>query len=109
MAESSLVTFYSYSLRFSQDMQLVDAELPIALLLLGASMRNPPKPDQFLGLTVYQGAFGAVAQAILVLVASHYIGTIFVAVIAVFYFVQRYYLRTSRQLRFLDLEAKSPL
>lgn len=90
-------------------MQLIDAELPIALLLLGASMCNRSKSNQFLRLIFYQGAFGAVAQGILVLVASHYIGIIFVAVIAAFYFVQRYYLRTSRQLRFLDLEAKSPL
>ncbi|KAG9238182.1 ABC multidrug transporter [Amylocarpus encephaloides] len=77
--------------RFSQDLQLIDAELPIALLLFGAN------------------ALGAVALAILVLVASHYVGLAFVLVIIVLWLVQRYYLRTSRQLRFLDLEAKSPL
>lgn len=77
--------------RFSQDLQLVDAELPIALLLLGAS------------------AFGVIAQAVLVLVAAPYVGAAFALVVTVLYFVQCYYLRTSRQLRFLDLEAKSPL
>lgn len=77
--------------RFSQDLQLIDAELPIALLLFGAN------------------ALGAVALAILVLVASHYVGLAFVLVFLVLWLVQRYYLRTSRQLRFLDLEAKSPL
>ncbi|RDL38704.1 uncharacterized protein BP5553_03044 [Venustampulla echinocandica] len=77
--------------RFSQDLQLIDAELPIALLLFGAN------------------ALGAVALAVLVLVASHYVGLAFVVVFIVLWLVQRYYLRTSRQLRFLDLEAKSPL
>lgn len=77
--------------RFSQDLQLIDAELPIALLLFGAN------------------ALGAIALAVLVLVASNYVGLAFVIVLIVLWLVQRYYLRTSRQLRFLDLEAKSPL
>lgn len=77
--------------RFSQDLQLIDAELPISLLLFGAN------------------GFGAVALAIIVLVASHYVGLAFLLVFIALWLIQRYYLRTSRQLRFLDLEAKSPL
>jgi ATP-binding cassette, subfamily C (CFTR/MRP), member 1 len=42
-------------------------------------------------------------------VASEYAAISFPIVIAVLYIVQRFYLRTSRQLRFMDLEAKAPL
>lgn len=77
--------------RFSQDVHLLDSELPVSLLLLGAA------------------ALGVLAQAVVVLVAAKYVGTAMVFVTGVFYFVQRYYLRTSRQLRYLDLETKSPL
>ena len=46
---------------------------------------------------------------ILIGVASTYAAISFPAIILCLYFIQKYYLRTSRQLRFLDLEAKSPL
>lgn len=42
-------------------------------------------------------------------VASVYAAASFPLIIGVLYFIQRYYLRTSRQLRFMDLEAKAPL
>lgn len=42
-------------------------------------------------------------------VASKYIAIIFPFVLGVFYIVQRFYLRTSRQMRFLDIEYKAPL
>jgi ATP-binding cassette subfamily C (CFTR/MRP) protein 1 len=41
--------------------------------------------------------------------ATWYIAISFPFIMAVFWMVQKYYLRTSRQLRFMDLEAKSPL
>jgi ATP-binding cassette subfamily C (CFTR/MRP) protein 1 len=77
--------------RFSQDVNLLDTELPVSLLLLGAA------------------ALGTLAQAVVVLVAAKYVGAAIALVVVVFYLVQRCYLRTSRQLRYLDLEAKSPL
>jgi ATP-binding cassette subfamily C (CFTR/MRP) protein 1 len=77
--------------RFSQDVNLLDTELPVSLLLLGAA------------------ALGTLAQAVVVLVAAKYVGAAIGLVVVVFYLVQRCYLRTSRQLRYLDLEAKSPL
>ncbi|KAH8723179.1 P-loop containing nucleoside triphosphate hydrolase protein [Phaeosphaeriaceae sp. PMI808] len=77
--------------RFSQDVHLLDSELPVSLLLLGAA------------------ALSALAQAVVVLVAAKYVAAAMVLVIGVFWLVQRTYLRTSRQLRYLDLEAKSPL
>lgn len=77
--------------RFSQDIQFVDNELPLALLTLL--------------LTI----FLALGQTILIISSSPWIGFAFIAIIPVFYAVQNFYLRTSRQLRLLELEAKSPL
>lgn len=77
--------------RFSQDIQLIDGELPLSLFNVVATTLE------------------AVGQAILIASATWYIAIIFPFLLAVFYYVQNYYLRTSRQLRFMDLEAKSPL
>ena len=77
--------------KFSQDMQYIDGELPPGVMSL-------------LLITLV-----VIAQAILITVASPYVGLVFPILLIVFYFLQKFYLRTSRQLRFLDLEAKSPL
>jgi ATP-binding cassette subfamily C (CFTR/MRP) protein 1 len=53
--------------------------------------------------------FICIAQAALIASATFYIALSFPALIAVFYFVQKYYLRTSRQLRSMDLEEKVPV
>ncbi|PYH68010.1 uncharacterized protein BO88DRAFT_405908 [Aspergillus vadensis CBS 113365] len=77
--------------RFSQDMTLVDAVLPTM-------------------------AFGTVlsiaqcfAQVALISLGSSYMALTIIPCLLVLYCAQKVYLRTSRQLRFLDLEAKSPL
>ncbi|KAL8695796.1 MAG: hypothetical protein Q9224_003154, partial [Gallowayella concinna] len=77
--------------RFSQDLQLIDMDLPIAALNFFATLML------------------CVAQIILIAVSSVYAAISFPIWFIALYFVQKYYLRTSRQLRFLDLEAKSPL
>ena len=77
--------------RFSQDILLIDGDLPMALLE-----------------TVSAGLV-AFVQLILIAVASPYVAIAYPFVIGILYLVQKFYLRTSRQLRFLDLEAKSPL
>jgi ATP-binding cassette subfamily C (CFTR/MRP) protein 1 len=46
---------------------------------------------------------------VLIGVASTYAAIAFPIILTALYFIQKFYLRTSRQLRFLDLEAKSPL
>lgn len=48
-------------------------------------------------------------MAALISLGSSYMGLTSIGLIASLYFVQDVYLRTSRQMRFLDLEAKSPL
>lgn len=77
--------------RFSQDMSLIDMELPSAYLELVACI-----------------ALGTV-QAALMCVSAGYFAATMPFVLLVMYIVQKYYLRTSRQLRLLDLEAKAPL
>ncbi|KAE8152270.1 putative multidrug resistance protein [Aspergillus avenaceus] len=77
--------------RFSQDMSLVDLALPGALLTVTASLLH------------------CVARLALISVGSSYMAiSIPFTVIAVI-MIQHVYLKTSRQLRFLDLENKSPL
>ncbi len=49
------------------------------------------------------------AQLILIGVASSWASLSFPVILSALYFIQKFYLRTSRQIRFLDLEAKSPL
>ncbi|KAI4100224.1 MAG: hypothetical protein L6R37_005596 [Teloschistes peruensis] len=77
--------------RFSQDLQLIDMDLPIA------------------ALNFFTAFMLCIAQIILIGVSSVYAAVSFPIWIVVLYFIQKFYLRTSRQLRFLDLEAKSPL
>ncbi|KAL5318920.1 hypothetical protein ACEPPN_013988 [Leptodophora sp. 'Broadleaf-Isolate-01'] len=77
--------------RFSQDMSVVDGELPFALVDLVFAM--------------IQTVMGAILMCIS---AGYFTLTMPVVGIAV-WLIQKYYLRTSRQIRILDLEAKSPL
>lgn len=77
--------------RFSQDMNLVDIEMPPGVLEVGA---------QIVIVTV---------QAVLMCLSARYLAVCMPLVLLVMYVLQKFYLRTSRQLRLLDLEAKSPL
>ncbi|KAH7346292.1 putative ATP-binding cassette transporter [Rhexocercosporidium sp. MPI-PUGE-AT-0058] len=77
--------------RFSQDMSVVDGELPFALVDLV--------------FAIIQTVMGAIFMCIS---AGYFTLTVPVVGIIV-WLIQKYYLRTSRQIRILDLEAKSPL
>jgi ABC-type multidrug transport system fused ATPase/permease subunit len=83
LASPSLVFFTAADplASFSQDMSVVDMKLPMT----------------------------CIAQIIIIAVSSRYLGATIPFVLAVFFFTQRLYIRTSRQLRFLDIEAKGPL
>lgn len=76
---------------FSQDMNLIDGELPLAFLSL--VMR---------GLTV-------LGMAAVISLSSPFIALAIPVMIAFVYGIQKLYLHTSWQVRLLDLEAKSPL
>ncbi|KAK1624645.1 P-loop containing nucleoside triphosphate hydrolase protein [Colletotrichum phormii] len=77
--------------KFSQDIQLIDAELPISLLNVAAN-----------GLI-------CIAQALMIIPASYQLIAVFPFLGGVLWIIQRFYLRTSRQLRFLELDAKAPM
>ncbi|CAG8909081.1 unnamed protein product [Penicillium egyptiacum] len=77
--------------RFSQDMILVDLALPIALMSSAESF------------------FGCIATVGLIAMGSPFMATTIPLTLIVLYFLQKIYLKTSRQLRYLDLESRSPL
>lgn len=77
--------------RFSQDLNLIDNELPHVLLA-----------------TVLQLALFLIGGGLMAATATYSLAMIPV-VIFVLFAVQRFYLRTSRQLRHLELEANAPL
>ncbi|TGJ82777.1 hypothetical protein E0Z10_g5987 [Xylaria hypoxylon] len=76
---------------FSQDLNLVDTELPGALL------------------NTILGVFIAIGQAAVIASSAPYLALSYPFIGVLLYVLQKFYLRTSRQLRLLDLEAKSPL
>lgn len=77
--------------RFSQDLSVIDAELPIAALILANNF------------------FMAIIQAIFVCVSASYFSIVLPFVLFLMYMLQKFYLRTSRQIRLMDLESKAPL
>ncbi|RAK73686.1 putative ATP-binding cassette transporter [Aspergillus fijiensis CBS 313.89] len=77
--------------RFSQDMTLIESQLPVGLLVTVSNL------------------FTAIAAAALIATGSTWMAITVPFLIAAVFVVQHYYLKTSRQLRLLDLESRSPL
>ncbi|TIA11583.1 putative multidrug resistance protein [Aureobasidium pullulans] len=77
--------------RFSQDMTIIDGPLPISLLQLTGDISK------------------IVWDLALICYGAYYLVAFIPVITALLYAIQKFYLRTSRQLRFLDLEMKSPL
>lgn len=77
--------------RFSQDLGVIDSELPVAGLILAAN--------------ICQG----IIQAALICISASYFAAVLPFVSFAVYILQKFYLRTSRQIRLMDLEAKAPL
>ncbi|KAK0711601.1 ATPase-like protein [Lasiosphaeris hirsuta] len=76
---------------FSQDMTLIDTQLPMSMV----------------NLALY--TFQCIAMAAVIATGSPYLAISYPFLLAILYAIQKFYLRTSRQMRLLDLEAKSPL
>ncbi|KAH8882337.1 P-loop containing nucleoside triphosphate hydrolase protein [Thozetella sp. PMI_491] len=77
--------------RFSQDMHFLNAQLPISTKESITSL------------------FLCLVQLILISVGSGYLAIVIPLLLLVVYALQRFYLGTSRQLRMLELEHKSPV
>lgn len=76
---------------FSQDMTLIDGELPVSLINMSLD------------------GFTSLGMAAVVGISSPYLVALYPFLVLVLWAIQKFYLKTSRQLRLLDLEAKSPL
>lgn len=101
--------------RFSQDMSLVVGDLPVGMLMTVSRMshmsplparddthklrRNNPPAEFFL----------SIIAAALITTGSTYMAATLPFLIVAVWGLQHVYLKTSRQLRLLDLEAKSPM
>ncbi|RAL16194.1 ABC transporter [Aspergillus homomorphus CBS 101889] len=77
--------------RFSQDMDLIDMRLPLEALNVIAMVST------------------CLVKLVVLAVFAKYLAVAIPFAAAVVYITQKFYLRTSRQLRFLDIEAKAPL
>lgn len=64
-------------------------------------------PYSFVDLTL--STIGCIMGAVLMCLSAGYFATVIPVVLLIVWVLQKYYLRTSRQIRLLDLEAKSPL
>ena len=88
-------------------------DLPIAALNTFASKYFPPHSllpnDRYRMLTLRLAFVLCIAQMILIGVGSVYAAISFPFLFGALYLIQKFYIRTSRQIRLLDLEAKSPL
>ncbi|EFX04947.1 ABC multidrug transporter [Grosmannia clavigera kw1407] len=76
---------------FSQDITLIDGELPLAFLNLVLDI------------------FSVIFMGAVIIASTPWLGLTYPAIVGILYAIQHFYLFTSRQLRLLDLEAKSPL
>lgn len=77
--------------RFSQDLDLIDMELPVSLIH-----------------TLLTG-FILIAQTLVIAATARYAGAAIPVCVLAAYMTQKFYLRTSRVFRLLDIEAKSLL
>jgi ATP-binding cassette subfamily C (CFTR/MRP) protein 1 len=77
--------------RFSQDLELIDMELPVSLIRTAMMF------------------FVLLAQLLVILASAKWVGISMPGVVVIIYFLQIYYLRTSRRLRILDIETKAYL
>ncbi|KAI0484872.1 putative multidrug resistance-associated protein [Xylariaceae sp. FL0804] len=77
--------------RFSQDMELVGMDFPLVAANFSSAISN------------------CLAQVVILAVYARYLAVATPFLAAVVYGIQRVYLRTSRQIRLLDIEAKAPL
>ncbi|KAK8028838.1 hypothetical protein PG991_005894 [Apiospora marii] len=81
----------SITTKFSQDLGHLDHNLPMGMLVTINSL------------------LVCVAQAVLIASATWYLAISFPILVGVIYCLQKAFLRTSRQLRLLDLEEKAPI
>ena len=95
--------------RFSQDMQLIDFQVTLTSMSAAEGM-SFPLPIFKRRADIRPKAFSTtIIRMLVVCITAKYVASIVPFTLIVVYFIQKSYLRTSRQLRHLDLEAKAPI
>lgn len=89
--ERSKVVADVWANRFSQDLQIIDMELPLA----------------FIGTAI--SSLMLIAQCVVIVVESPWTGFAVLGLVIVLVVILRIYLKTTRRLRLLDIELKSPV
>ncbi|OLN96257.1 Multidrug resistance-associated protein 1-like protein 3 [Colletotrichum chlorophyti] len=87
----SMISTVLTSLRFSQDLSHIDRELPAALFVTCIMTLD------------------CISAGILIIIGAKYLAAALPVVLLALYCLQAFYLRTSRQMRLLDLQAQAPL
>ncbi|KAJ5298092.1 hypothetical protein N7508_008341 [Penicillium antarcticum] len=77
--------------RFKNDLELIDFELPLVVFLTIANFLQ------------------CIGGIIVVIINAHYMAAVIPVAVITIWAVETFYLRTSRQLRVLDIEAKAPI
>ncbi|KAE9574644.1 ABC transporter [Colletotrichum fructicola] len=77
--------------RFSQDLSHIDRDLPTALFMTSIAVLD------------------CLAGLVLIMIGAKYLAAVIPVLLVALYCLQAFYLRTSRQMRFLDLQAQAPL
>ena len=77
--------------RFTRDIYTVDMNVPLQLM------------------TMIQNLFVCIAQAAIIASGTSWVAVSYPVLFAVLFLVQRYYLRTAKRMRLLDLSEKSPV
>ncbi|KAK1496978.1 ABC transporter [Colletotrichum cuscutae] len=77
--------------RFSQDLSHIDRDLPPALFMTSIAVLD------------------CLAEAVPIVIGAKYLAAVIPFALLALYCLQAFYLRTSRQMRFLDLQAQAPL
>lgn len=90
-------------------MQVIDSELPGAFLNAVAGKSAFFTLISQLADREYVEILGSIAQMVLVAIVSAYVCIVYPLILGTLYLVQVFYLRTSKPLRILEIEAKSPL
>ncbi|OGM47940.1 hypothetical protein ABOM_002790 [Aspergillus bombycis] len=96
--------------RFSEDMELIDMDLPsTALNYTSSILPSPNNVSLSRLLTIIKATISCLAQVIILAIFSRSLAIAIPIVFALLYVLQRFYLQTSRQMRLLMIEAKAPL
>jgi ABC-type multidrug transport system fused ATPase/permease subunit len=99
--------------RFNQDMDLIDMKLPMSAIGFVGSrltiLQITPEVLAKLTRINLSAASLCLIKAIFLCVVGKYFAITMPFLMLIVWLIQGYYLRTSRQVRLLDIEAKSPL